>query len=352
MDEITLTIDGRTVKGKRGQTILEVALGNGIDIPYLCYHPRISKTGACRVCLVRINGTMLKASCVEPITEGMNVVTEDEDIIKLRKFVLELLLSDGDHNCLYCDANGDCEFQKLVQRYNIPEAKPDRQRMIKEIDYVSSNAIKRNENRCILCGRCVKACREIQVSNVWSFAERGSYTHLVADDGKLIGDSSCLKCGQCVQMCPTGALSFQTVYGKAPNWELTKESSICIYCGVGCKIDFYTNKQGQLVKAMGNVDGPNKDHLCVKGRFGFDFVQSPKRLTKPLIKKDGEFVEASWDEALDLVAKKFTEIKEKSGPDAIGTLCSAKCTNEENYLLQKFTRGVIGTNNTDHCARL
>ncbi len=121
---------------------------------------------------------------------------------------------------------------------------------------------------------------------------------------------------------------------------------------MGCKIDFYKNKDDVLVKALGNDDGPNRGHLCVKGRFGFDFVQSPKRLTKPLIKKDGEFVEASWDEALDLVANKLTEIKTKSGPDAIGTLCSAKCTNEENYLFQKFTRGVIGTNNTDHCARL
>jgi len=351
-DVIKLNIDGREVKGKRGQTILEVAVENGIYIPTLCYHPKISKTGACRVCIVRVNDRMLRTACTEPIMDDMKVVTEDEGIIKNRKFVLELLLMEGDHNCLYCESNGNCELQTLVQKYNAGPIEDTSLRHKREIDFSSSNALKRNEMRCILCQRCVKTCNEIQMCRVWGTCERGSETHLIADDDKRIGESSCVKCGQCVQMCPTGALSFQTVLGTGQNWELTKESSICIYCGVGCKIDFYKNKEDVLVKAMGNDDGPNRGHLCVKGRFGFDFVQSPKRLTKPLIKKDGNFVETSWDEALDLVAKKFTEIKEKSGPDAIGTLCSAKCTNEENYLMQKFTRGVIGTNNTDHCARL
>jgi predicted molibdopterin-dependent oxidoreductase YjgC len=155
-----------------------------------------------------------------------------------------------------------------------------------------------------------------------------------------------------VQLCPTGALSFQTVLGRGQAWELQKESSICIYCGVGCKIDFYTNKEGQLVKALGNESGPNEGHLCVKGRFGFDFVQSDKRLTKPLIKKNGKFEEAEWDEALDLIAAKLGDIKTRSGPDSIMAFSSAKCTNEENYLMQKFMRAVIGTNNVDHCARL
>jgi predicted molibdopterin-dependent oxidoreductase YjgC len=156
----------------------------------------------------------------------------------------------------------------------------------------------------------------------------------------------------CVQLCPTGALSFQTVLGKGQAWELKKESSICIYCGVGCKIDFYTDKQGLLTKAMGHLDGPNRGHLCVKGRFGFDFVQSPKRLTTPLIKRNGVFEEASWEEALSLTAGKFTQIKAEHGPDAIAGLSSAKCTNEENYAMQKFMRAVIGTNNIEHCARL
>ena len=159
-------------------------------------------------------------------------------------------------------------------------------------------------------------------------------------------------CGTCVQCCPTGALSFQTVLGRGQAWELKKETSVCIYCGVGCQIDFYTNKEGKLVKAIGNENGPNEGHLCVKGRFGFDFVQSDKRLTKPLIKKNGAFQEASWEEALGLVASRLSDIKSKSGPDSIMAFSSAKCTNEENYLMQKFMRAVIGTNNVDHCARL
>jgi predicted molibdopterin-dependent oxidoreductase YjgC len=142
------------------------------------------------------------------------------------------------------------------------------------------------------------------------------------------------------------------VLGRGQAWDLRKESSICIYCGVGCKIDFYTNREGQLVKAMGNEEGPNEGHLCVKGRFGFDFVQSDKRLTMPLVRKNGKLEEASWDEALDLVAKRLSGIKASSGPDSIMAFSSAKCTNEENYLMQKFMRAVIGTNNVDHCARL
>lgn len=352
MQEIRLSINGREVTGTPGQTILEVALASGIDIPYLCYHPAVSKTGACRICIVRINDQMLKTACTEPAAENMKVVTEDDEIRGIRKGILEMLLAEGDHNCLFCDANGECEFQSLVKRYGLEEKTYEFPKHRREIDYETSEGLRRNENRCILCARCVKACAEIQVSNIWNFADRGSHTNLTADVFDTIGGSNCVRCGQCVQLCPTGALSFQTVLGTGQTWELTKESSICIYCGVGCKIDFHTNKEGLLVKAIGHPDGPNRGHLCVKGRFGFDFVQSPKRLSKPLIKKNGTFEEATWDEALDLVAKNFSEIKESHGPDSIAALASAKCTNEENYLMQKFMRAVVGTNNVEHCARL
>ena len=352
MDTIKLTIDGVEVTGLKGQTILEVARDNGFDVPYLCYHPSISKTGACRICLVKVNGTMTKASCTEPAAAGMNVVTEDEEIIKTRKGILELLLAEGNHNCLYCEANGSCEFQALCYRYGVDNPSYSFPKNVRQIDTTSSQGLRRNENRCILCGRCVKACAEIQVNNVWQFDGRGSHACLTSDMFLPIGKSSCVQCGQCVQLCPTGALSFQTVLGRGPEWELKKESSICIYCGVGCKIDFYTNSKGQLVKAHGNTEGPNRGHLCVKGRFGFDFVQSSKRLTKPLIRKNGKLEESSWDEALDLVAKKLSEIKASAGNDSVMAFSSAKCTNEENYLMQKFMRAVIGTNNVDHCARL
>ena len=352
MTKVKITIDGKEVTGYLGQTIMEIARENDIQIPHLCYHPKLSKTGSCRLCLVRIDDRMLKTSCTEIAMEGMNIVTEDEAIKSIRQWLLGLLLLEGDHNCLYCDADGDCQLQKYVKMYDVKKPDEDFPRNVREVDLVTSNGLRRNENLCILCGRCIRACKEIQVSNVWGLSERGSQTHLIADDDRRIGESSCVKCGTCVQLCPTGALTFQTVLGKGLNWELEKESSICIYCGVGCKIDFYTNKEGTLVKAMGNDEGPNNGHLCVKGRFGFDFVQGPERLTRPLIKKDDSFVEVSWKEALGFVAEKLTAIKEQNGPDSIAALSSAKCTNEENYLMQKFMRAVIGTNNVDHCARL
>ncbi len=348
---IEFIIDGKLIRAHKGQSILKAALLNGIDIPHLCYHEKLSATGACRLCIVKVNG-MYKASCTEPVAEGIDVVTYDEELSMMRKELLEMLLAEGDHNCLYCHSNGNCELQNYCYQYNVEPPAKDLPKNIREVDLTSSQGIKRDENKCILCGRCVKACAEIQVNFVWDFAGRGSHAHLTSDMYEKIGDSSCIQCGTCVQLCPTGALSFQTVLGRGMNWELKKESSICIYCGVGCKIDFYTNKEGRLVKAMGNDEGPNKGHLCVKGRFGFDFVQSNKRLTTPLIKKNGKFEKATWDEALDLVASKFGEIKEKSSPDALMAFASAKCSNEENYLMQKFMRSVIGTNNVDHCARL
>ncbi len=351
-NSITLTIDGREVTGGKGQTILEIALANGISIPYLCYHPKVSKTGACRLCIVRVNGTMLKTSCTEPAGDGMTIVTDDEEIAAIRRGLLELLLAEGDHNCLYCDANGACELQALCFMYGVEPSGADFPKHRRDVDYVTSAGLKRNENRCVLCGRCVKACAEVQLMNVWNFTGRGSHAHLTSDMNDAIGESSCVQCGTCVQMCPTGALTFQEVLGRGQAWELEKESSICIYCGVGCKIDFYKNKEGKLVKALGNDDGPNRGHLCVKGRFGFDFVQGDKRITKPLIRKNGKLEESSWEEALGLVASKLSDIKAKSGPDSIMAFSSAKCTNEENYLMQKFMRAVIGTNNVDHCARL
>jgi predicted molibdopterin-dependent oxidoreductase YjgC len=349
---VTLTIDGRTVVGRKGRTILEAALENGIKIPYLCYHPRISRTGACRICLVKVNDTMFKTACTEPVAENMKVVSEDAELAAIRKDILEMLLSEGDHNCLYCDANGACELQDLVKRYDAQMPTGEFPRRKREIDEASSKGLKRNEDRCVLCGRCVKACGEIQISNVWQFTGRGSKTHLTSGLFEKIGDSPCVNCGTCSQLCPTGAIMPQLPLGNGFNWELQKESSICIYCGVGCKIDFHKNKEGMLVKATGNGDGPNEGHLCVKGRFGFDFMQKPTRLISPLIKENGEFREAAWEEALDFVAGKLKKIKADSGPDSVGALASAKCSNEDNYLMQKFVRAVVGTNNIDHCARL
>ncbi len=352
MDEVRFFIDGHEVWGQRHQTVLDVALANGIDIPHLCYHPRLSAVGACRLCLVRVDGRMLRPACTEFVIPDMQIVTEDEGIRKSRRWILESLLMEGEHNCLYCDASGECLLQRYVQMYDVKMPTETLINGPRTIDLSSSKALRRDETRCILCGRCVRACREVQVSNVWGFGQRGAQTRLIADDDKPIGDSSCMKCGLCAQMCPTGALTLQPVLGRGATWDQKKESTICIYCGVGCKIDYHTNLRGELVRATGNMSGPNTGHLCVKGRFGFDFAQSDKRLTKPLLKKGERFKEVEWDEALDFVARRLGEIRDANGADSIGALSSAKCTNEENYVLQKFLRAIIGTNNVDHCARL
>lgn len=353
MSNLKIKLDGREVACRRGQTILEVARENGFRIPTLCYHPQVSRTGACRICVVKVNNTMYKTACTEPVADGINVVTADPDLFALRRGILQFLMTEGDHNCLYCEANGGCELQTLCFEHGLEEPPPPglpRNRRTRDV--TSSEGLRREENRCVLCGRCVKACGEIQMNRVWDFAGRGSHAKLTTGIQDLLGESDCVQCGQCVQLCPTGALSYQTVSGRGQAWELSKESSICIYCGVGCKIDFFTNKDGQLVKAEGALDGPNEGHLCVKGRFGFDFVQGPARLKTPLVRKNGELVEAGWDEALDLVAQNLGRVKAADGPDAVMAFTSAKCSNEENYLLQKMMRAVVGTNNVDHCARL
>jgi len=351
-EEIRITLNGNEVCGRRGQTILEVARENGVDVPTLCHHPRISNTGACRICLVRVNGSALKTACTEPAADRMTVVTEDAELADIRSSILGMLLSEGNHNCLYCDANGACRFQDLCHRYGLEEPRQEFAKRVRTVDVESSKALRRNEERCILCGRCVKACAEVQVMGVWDFSGRGDRTCLAADTGVPIGESTCVMCGTCAQLCPTGALTLQPVKGTARSWETKKGTSVCVYCGVGCQIDFHTDSAGRLVRAEGNENGPNKGHLCVKGRFGFDFVQHPQRLTSPLVRRDGKLVEATWEEALDFAAARLSEIKAESGANAIAGLASAKVTNEENYLFQKFMRTGVGTNNVDHCARL
>ncbi len=353
MATIQFKLNGKPAECERGQTILEAASAYGVRIPTLCYHQLVSPTGACRICTVRVNKTMFKTACTEPVAPGMDIVTVDQGILEIRRDILNFLLAEGDHNCLYCEANGACELQALCFEYGIevpPPAGPPKNVRVRDVS--SSEGLRREENRCVLCGRCVKACNEIQVNRVWDFAGRGSHAHLTTGIKDVLGESECVQCGQCVQLCPTGALSFQTVLGRGSAWELTRRRSVCVYCGVGCQIDFFVNREGVLVKAEGALEGPNRGHLCVKGRFGFDFVQSPNRLKTPLIRKDGALVETSWDEALDYAAGRLAEIKAAHGPDAVMGFASAKCTNEENYLFQKFMRAVIGTNNVDHCARL
>ncbi|HIE52003.1 MAG TPA: 2Fe-2S iron-sulfur cluster binding domain-containing protein, partial [Armatimonadetes bacterium] len=352
MDRVKLTIDGQEVEAKAGSTILEAALQAGIDIPHLCYHPRLSLAGACRVCLVKVEGERgWVASCATPVTEGMVVTSEDEELRAARRTVVELLLAESRHDCLTCEANGACELQDLAYQLEIDTVGFPIEEGDRPVDE-SSEVLRIDRNRCLLCGRCVRACAEVAVQGVYEFAYRGPQALIAAGLNQPLAETDCVSCGACVQVCPTGAIIEKLARFQGRPWEFRTVRTTCPYCGVGCQIDLLI-KDDRLIKVRGAEDGPdNRGHLCVKGRFGLDFVHHPDRLTDPLIKRHGRFEKATWEEALSLVATRFKELKEKYGPEALAGLSSAKCTNEENYLFQKFIRTCFGTNNVDHCARL
>ena len=356
-DIITLTVNGKDfrgkkIQGKRGQTVLEVFRANGIHVPTLCYHPKMPYYGGCRLCIVEIeNMRGLPPSCTTPATDGMVINTHTERVVQVRKTVLELLLAYGDHNCLYCEQSGDCELQNLVYEHGIETIRFKTPFVAKPKDDTNP-VIVRDQNKCVLCGRCVRACLHVQGNGVIDVAKRGSDSFITTFNNTSLKDSNCVYCGQCVQACPVGALTPKKAKGLGRPWEVQKVRTTCVYCGVGCQIMLHV-KDGRIIKATGAEDGaPNYGRLCVKGRFGYDWIYSEERLKTPLIKENGGYREASWDEALDLVADKFKEIIAKHGPDAIGGVSSSRSINEDSYQMQKLFRAVLGTNNIDNCARV
>lgn len=358
MDEqiITLTVNGKdfqgkTVTGTKGQTLLEVLRDNGVPVPTLCYHPKMPAHGGCRLCIVEIDNVRgLPPSCTTPAADGMVIHTHTDRVVQVRKTVLELLLAYGDHSCLYCESNGACELQKLVYEHGITHV-PFKADVAHRPKDESNPMIVRDHGKCVLCGRCVRACLNIQGNGVIDFAGRGSNALISTFNDTPLKDSNCVYCGQCIQACPVGALTEKKAQGRARSWETGKVRTTCAYCGVGCQMWLHV-KDGRITKVSAvEVAAPNDGRLCSKGRFGYDFIYSEDRLTTPLIRENSSFREASWDEALDLIASRFLEIIAKHGPDAIGGVSCAHSINEDSYNMQKLFRSVIGTNNIDNCAR-
>jgi predicted molibdopterin-dependent oxidoreductase YjgC len=342
---ITLTIDGKPLEVLPGTTILEAAKQLGIWIPVLCHHPKLPKTGACRVCIVEVGGTPVP-SCATAAEEGMEVVTNSPYIEGLRRDLIDLILSDHPNDCMVCEKAGECELQDLAYRYGIRNPVFSGERRI----YAKRDGnpfIERDMEKCILCGRCVTICDEVQGVGAVDFAYKGFATKICPPFER---DLDCEFCGQCVAVCPTGALMGKQSLGKGRQRAVKKVDTVCPYCGCGCNLTLHLYNN-EVIKVTSEQDTINEGWLCVKGKFGFSFISSPDRLKHPLIRKDGILVEASWDEALGYATDRLRAIKKKHGPDAIGGLSSARCTNEENYLFQKFMRAAVGTNNVDHCAR-
>ena len=351
-DQWMMTMNGHNATFQEGETILDVAGRQNVFIPTLCHIQGLTASGACRICVVEdVQSGKLLTACSTPARRNMAVSTDSKRVIASRKNTLELLLASGQHDCLLCPANGECVLQDLAYRYQVAGTAYPRQVPPYDLEAVNP-FILRDFTRCILCGRCVRACQEIQVNNAISIGYRGKASKIVAAGDRPLRDSDCVFCGECVQACPTGALVPKDARFRPRPWETEKVRTTCPYCGVGCQM-FLHVKDNEIHRVTG-VEGvlPNEGSLCVKGRFGFEFVHSKERLTTPLIREKGQLREASWDEALDACASGLKRAIEDHGPDAIGVLSSARATNEENYLVQKLTRAVLGTNNIDHCARL
>ena len=341
-----------------GETILSFVRRNlGQDlVPTLCDAPNLEPFGSCRVCSVEValeegGTTKTMASCHTPVGKGMHIQTDTENIQKLRKNIIELVLTDHPLDCLTCEVNGNCELQDVAAKVGIREVRyPKGEDHLhyekdKSHPYMTSDL-----SKCINCYRCVRACDEVQGEFVLSMAGRGFDTHIVKGADQNFFDSDCVSCGACAQACPTSAISdvFQSKAIQAT--ETTR--TVCTYCGVGCNLDIST-KNGKILGIQAPYDAAaNAGHTCLKGRYAFKFYDHPDRLRSPMIKRNGQFEEVSWDEAYDFIVDKFNQLKKDHGPDSIAGISSARTPNEENYLMQKFMRAVIGTNNIDCCARV
>ena len=350
--KLKITINGKKALCSKDETILDAAKKAGVRIPTLCYDERLEPYGGCRLCIVNVKDVHKPLpACTTRVKDGMEVFTETEEVRRLRKNVLTLLLSNHPNDCMTCEATGNCGLQSLAYEYGA-----DGKRFAGEtwdLPIRDDNPfIVFEPNKCILCGRCVRICNDVVMAGTIELSGRGFDSVPDTAFGKPRTLENCEFCGQCVSTCPTGALVDKKGRGKGRAYEMTKVKTTCPYCGTGC--NFFLNvRDGKVVKVTSDYNAPvNQGNLCIKGRYGYDFIHSSERITSPIIKKDGKYVEATWDEALDLIAGRFGEILAQHGHSSLGAFSSARCTNEENYLLSKLVRTVFKSNNVDCCARV
>jgi NADH-quinone oxidoreductase subunit G len=349
MADVTLTVDGKKVTAPAGTLLIEACKTVGIEVPSFCYYPGLSLCGACRMCLVKIEKMpKLQTACTTVISEGMIVTSDSEEIKQARKSMIELLLGNHPLDCPVCDAGGECELQDMTFSYGAAESKFMEAKNHKD-EQQWSPVVFFDRPRCILCYRCVRVCGEGM--DVWALGVQNRGVSSIIAPNKE-DHLECEECGMCIDICPVGALTSGAYRYKTRPWEMKHVGTICTHCGDGCKTTLGVRRAdtGMEIVRGDNRDksGTNGDFLCIKGRYAFDFANHEERLSKPLIRRDGKLTPSTWEEAFELIGKKFAEVRDRDGGAAIGVIGSTRTTNEENYLLSKFARVVLKTNNVDH----
>ena len=349
MAEISLTVDGKKVTAPAGTLLIEACKSVGIEVPSFCYYPNFSLQGACRMCLVKVEKMpKLQTACTTVISEGMVVTTDSPEVKQARKSMLEMVLANHPLDCPVCDAGGECELQDMTFSYGAAESRFIDAKNHKD-EQQWSPVVYFDRPRCILCYRCVRVCGEGM--DVWALGvQNRGVSSLIAPNKE--DHLECEECGMCIDICPVGALTSGAYRYKTRPWEMKHVGTVCTHCGDGCKTTLGARRSdtGMEIVRGDNRDksGANGDFLCIKGRYGFDFASHEDRLTQPLIRKNGRLAPSTWEEAFELVGRKFAEIRDRDGGSAIGVIGSNRTTNEEAYLLSKFARTVLKTNNVDH----